>query len=152
MIWLPFGMNPLKKHGWHDMVVVRVIFSHYFLILMDRAYGWGVLPSIDGYFYLNYSLYLMERNEIYTLYTISDFYFFVNRKKRWSSCMCVCVYNIPPSEYTSWYSTSFGLIALSWKQTVNTCIFSLEMWLLSFYLHQLDLAILPWTKMKKVNI
>ena len=27
-----------------------VIFSHYFLILMDRAYGWGVLPSIDGYF------------------------------------------------------------------------------------------------------
>ena len=32
------------------MVVVGVIFSHYFLILMGRAYGWGVLPSIDGYF------------------------------------------------------------------------------------------------------
>ena len=26
-----------------DMVVMGVIFSHYFLILMDRAYGW-VMP------------------------------------------------------------------------------------------------------------
>ena len=26
--------------------------GHYFLILMDRAYGWGVLPSIDGYFFI----------------------------------------------------------------------------------------------------
>ena len=34
-----------------DMVVVWVIFSHHFSILMDGAYGWGVLPSIDGYFY-----------------------------------------------------------------------------------------------------
>ena len=32
-----------------DMVVVWVIFSHCFLIMMDKAYGWGVLPSIDGY-------------------------------------------------------------------------------------------------------
>ena len=31
--WMP---QPLKKI---DMVVVGVIFSHYFLILMDRAYG-----------------------------------------------------------------------------------------------------------------
>ena len=39
----------IKKN---DMVVVGVLFSHYyFLLLMDRAYGWGVLPSIDGYFY-----------------------------------------------------------------------------------------------------
>ena len=37
----------IKKN---DMVVVGVIFSHFFLILMDRAYGWGLLPSIDGYF------------------------------------------------------------------------------------------------------
>ena len=35
----------------NDMVVVGIIFSHYFLILMDRAYSWGVLPSIDGYFF-----------------------------------------------------------------------------------------------------
>ena len=32
--WLP---QPFKKKI--DMVVVGVIFSHYFLILMDRAYG-----------------------------------------------------------------------------------------------------------------
>ena len=39
------GMNPLKTK-WPlqpfekiDMMVVGVIFSHYFLILMDRAYG-----------------------------------------------------------------------------------------------------------------
>ena len=31
------------------MLVVG-FFSHYFLLLVDRAYGWGVLPSIDGYF------------------------------------------------------------------------------------------------------
>ena len=33
-----------------DMVVVWDVFSHYFLILIDRAYVWRVLPSIDGYF------------------------------------------------------------------------------------------------------
>ena len=33
------------------MVVVGVIFSHYFLILMYRDYGWGVLPSIECYLY-----------------------------------------------------------------------------------------------------
>ena len=34
------------------MEIVGVIFSLRFLILMDRDYSWGVLPSIDGYFFI----------------------------------------------------------------------------------------------------
>ena len=49
--WIHYEQNGCRSHLKKiDMVVVWVIFSHYFLIMMDKAYGWGVLPSIDGYF------------------------------------------------------------------------------------------------------
>ena len=32
---------------WYGSIKNKM--AHYFLILMDRAYVWGVLPSIDGF-------------------------------------------------------------------------------------------------------
>ena len=34
------------------VTVITMCINLYFSMLMDRAYGWGVLPSIDGYFYI----------------------------------------------------------------------------------------------------
>ena len=63
MIWLTFGMNPLKtkmavaascrsqlkKTNWHGGSGGS-FFSYYFLILMDRVYGWGFCHQLVGIF------------------------------------------------------------------------------------------------------